>query len=67
VVEILNMFDRATGMTNNVYKSKISFYRMEKEVEIFFKIVFPYKTLDFQEGIKYLGFHLKPNDHRKLD
>jgi hypothetical protein len=65
--DILNMFHRATGMTINVQKSTIYFYRMEEEVEAFFKIVFPYKTLEFQEGIKYHGFHLKPNDHRKSD
>jgi hypothetical protein len=40
---------------------------MEEEVEALFKIIFLYKTLDFQEGIKCLGFHLKQNDQQKSD
>ena len=28
---------------------------------------FPTPVSDLQEGIKYLGFHLKPNDYRKSD
>jgi hypothetical protein len=67
LAEISSMFHRAIGITINVHKSTIYFYWMEEELEAFFKIVFPYKTLDFREGIKYLGFHLKPNDHWKSD
>jgi hypothetical protein len=63
--EILNVFHLATSMTINVQKSTISFTWMEEEVEDYYKAFFPYTTLDFQEGIKYLGFQLKPNDYRK--
>lgn len=28
---------------------------------------FPFQLVDMEEGIKYLGFILKPNDYRKID
>jgi hypothetical protein len=54
-------------MIINVHKSTVSFYRMEAGTKDFFKSLFPFEILNFQEGIKYLGFHLKPNDYRKSD
>jgi hypothetical protein len=47
------------------HKSTLSFTGMEAALKAHYKQIFPFMTIDFSEGIKYLGFHLKPNDYRK--
>jgi hypothetical protein len=32
-----------------------------------YKSLFPFELVDFDKGIKYLGFHLKPNCYKKVD
>ena len=39
----------------------------DPEVKIYISSLFPYKMHNLNEGFKYLGFHLKPNGHRKDD
>jgi hypothetical protein len=52
-------------MIINAHKSTISFTVMEVEVLDFYQSLFPFPTMDFSEGIKYLGFQLKSNDYQK--
>ena len=40
---------------------------MEEEVEISFHEPFPYPYFSLDDGIKYLGFRLKPNCYKKED
>jgi len=40
---------------------------MEATTEAHYRHIFPFPTTEFSEGIKYFGFHLKPNDYRKDD
>jgi hypothetical protein len=54
-------------MQINGKKSTIYFHLMEdQEVEVY-KVIYPFDVNPFDEGIKYLGFHLKPNNYRKVD
>ena len=49
------------------FRSSISLDRVEEEdIRTILKI-FPFSQVDFQEGVKYLCFLLKPNDYRKND
>ena len=63
----LLLFKQATGMEINEQKSSITFSSMEYEEIIYFLERLPFQVLDIEEGIKYLGFLLKPNDYRKTD
>jgi hypothetical protein len=54
-------------MIINAHKSTIFFTSMEVEAVYFYQSLFPFSTLDFLEGIKYLGFQLKANDYRKVE
>jgi hypothetical protein len=40
---------------------------MQNEEEELYKVIFPFDVKTFDEGLKYLGFHLKPNNYRKSD
>jgi hypothetical protein len=50
-----------------VQKSTLSAHLMEEEELGVYKEFFPYETNPFDEGLKYLGFHLKPNNYKKED
>lgn len=54
-------------MILNKRKSTISCLNLEAEDEIYIQSKLPYSTLDFDYGIKYLGFHLKPKNYIKED
>jgi hypothetical protein len=62
---ILDLFSRATGMLINSTKSTLSTHLMEPEEVQFYKGIFPYLENPLDEGLKYLGFHLKPNFYTK--
>jgi len=64
---MLKLFQGATRMVINVQKSTLSFTGMETTSETHYRHLFPFPTIDFSKGIKYLGFHLKPNDYWKND
>jgi len=40
---------------------------LEKKKERQCKQILPYTFVPFDNGVKYLGFHLKPNDYRFRD
>jgi hypothetical protein len=54
-------------MQINFQKSTLSFSEMEREEEEIYQMLFPFTIHDFSEGLKYLGFHLKPNNYLKED
>jgi hypothetical protein len=64
---ILDLFSRATGMQINSSKSTLSTHFMDPEEVLIFKALFPFAKKPIDEGLKYLGFHLKPNSYTKSD
>ena len=40
---------------------------MEDNEVRYYKSIFPYPSLNLDDGKKYLGFHLKPNKYMKKD
>jgi hypothetical protein len=67
LVEILNLFSSAMRMQLNIQKSTLTTLEMGREEEETYKNFFPYTAHDILEGLKYLGFPLKPNNYRKED
>jgi len=65
--EILNLFSKATGMEVNFRKSTISTNLMSEGEIDRIKAYFPFETKSIDDGLKYLGFHLKPNNYKKED
>ena len=67
VVEGLNLVQVAAGMVVNIDKSTITCSNLtEKEIQRLANRL-PYRTLDIDDGLKYLGFYLKPNAYLKAD
>jgi hypothetical protein len=54
-------------MEVNVKKSPINFNVLNAKSETLLKALFPFRHFDLQEGLKYLGFILKPNRCGKGD
>jgi hypothetical protein len=54
-------------MLINNQKYTLSATGMEEAELAIYKSLFPYPILDFNEGIKYLGFYLKPNCYIKYN
>jgi hypothetical protein len=67
LANILSIFRSTTGVQINIQKSTLSFSEMEREEEEIYQMLFPFTFQDFLEGLKYLGFHLKPNNYLKKD
>jgi hypothetical protein len=65
--EILELYCCATRMNVNLGKSTISCYRIDEEDRDYFLNLFPYKRVDMDEELKFLGFYLKPNCYLKQD
>jgi len=59
--EVLDLYYTATGMEINLEKSTLSFYEVSEEDCRVLSYLFPYQQIDFNLGLKYLGFVLKPN------
>jgi len=64
---LINLFSKATGMQINEGKSTLSINVMGEEDITFCKTIFPFEVKYLEVGMKYLGFHLKPNCYHKLD
>jgi hypothetical protein len=64
---ILDLFGKATGMEINRRKSTLSIHKMEREEVELYLGLFPFEKKGLDEGLKYLGFHLNPNNYRKGD
>ena len=65
--ELLTLFCKATGMQINFQKSTITTLNLEEEVLRTFLELFPFQHFSLDDGIKYLGFRLKPNCYKKED
>jgi hypothetical protein len=48
-------------MTINLEKSMIFLWGITKQEKNYITQIFPYQLVDLDLGLKYLGFHLKPN------
>ena len=64
---VINLFKIATGMMINFQKSFVSFFRIEDTDLRYMMGFFPIQAMEISEGIKYLGFFIKPNGYRKSD
>lgn len=63
----ISLFKVAIGMQVNLQKSTLSLNNL-RETHIQYLIsLFPLPTKELSEGLKYLGFLLKPNDYKKTD
>jgi hypothetical protein len=60
--EGLTLFNIATGMRINAQKSSILFSQTTEERTRYYLDLLPFQTHNLEEGLKYLGFHVKPND-----
>ena len=65
LMEGLTLFKLATSMIINTQNSNILFSRIEDEDIRHYLYLLPFLTQTLEEGLKYLGFHLNPNDYRK--
>jgi hypothetical protein len=54
-------------MRINERKSTLSVHNLEEEELDYYRSLYPYEVKDFDAGLKYLGFHLKPNCYKKED
>jgi hypothetical protein len=54
-------------MLININKFSIPFTRLEDKEVHYFSQIFPFQRIDNENVLKYLGFHLKPNDYGKKD
>jgi hypothetical protein len=51
----------------NEGKYMMSIQNLEEEEIESYMTLFPFEVRDFDDGIKYLGFHLKPNNYKNID
>ena len=61
--KILQIFCRPTGMIPNSNKSTIIMTRCSIREQGITSALFDYVPNNIEVGLKYLGFHLKPNDY----
>jgi hypothetical protein len=54
-------------MEINNQKSSITLSNLSEEDSLLISTRLPFRVFDLDEGLKYLGFQLKPNDYRKTD
>jgi len=67
LVADMDLFKKSTGMMINVAKSNMVI-TLVSEADLHYMVSkFSFMAQNFDEGIKYLGFHLKPNAYRKDD
>jgi len=65
--EGLNLLQIVAGMLVNIEKSTISCSNLSEQEIQRILLSLPYRLLDLDEGLKYLGFFLKPNSYLKAD
>jgi len=51
----------------NGKKSSLSTHLIEEEEVGYYKEYLPFESNPFDEGLKYLGFHQKPNRYKNKD
>jgi hypothetical protein len=65
--EILDLYFVATGMEINMGKSALYTYGLNDSLSTRIERIFSFQHLDFEGGLKYLGFILKPNNYGNKD
>ena len=65
--EILDLFSKDTGMDFNVGKSNLTTHLLRVEERLELNRLFSFNPAGLDSGLKYLGFHLKPNKYQKSD
>jgi hypothetical protein len=65
--ELLDLYCKVACMEINMNKSLMSFNNLIDDIKAQAKIIFPMKTCVLDQGVKYLGFFLKPNDYEYED
>jgi hypothetical protein len=60
-------FFKATCIIINLNNSIISMCGITEQEQGYFSHLFPYQEIELDEGLDYLGFHLKPNLYYKGD
>jgi hypothetical protein len=65
--EGLLLFKHATGMEINSHKSSVTLSSLSGEESHYIYMRLPFRVFDLDEGLKYLGFQMKPNDYWKTD
>ena len=65
IVEILALFSFATGMEINERKSRLTTHRLDATEVGHATHCFPFIWATLEDGLKYLGFFLKPNKYLK--
>jgi hypothetical protein len=65
--EGLILFKQATCMVINEQKSSITLSYLDGGESLYISTRLPFRVFELDEGLKYLGFQLKPNDYRKTD
>ena len=63
----LVLLKRSSGMKINEEKSNITCANLETMEIAYIISRIPFQVLELNDGLKYIGFYLKPSDHRKLD
>jgi hypothetical protein len=67
IKKILDIYCKATVMEVNMTKSLMLFNVLEEEVKMQVLNLFPMNYVELDQGVKYLGFKLKPNDYKYVD
>ena len=67
ISEILALFSTVTRMEINDGKSTLTTHCMDNEEVRHASVIFPFIRASLDEGLKYLGFLLKPNNYLKED
>jgi len=60
-------FGKVTRMKINERKSSISVLNLDEVKIRHYQTMFPFKMIELDIGLKYLGFQLKPNYYKKED
>lgn len=64
---ILKLFCTTTSMKVNSKKSTINCSYLQDNIADSFVQLFLFSPVDLNEGLKYLGFYIKPNGYRSKD
>ena len=67
LAEILPLFSYTTGMEINERKSTFTTHRLDAAEVGHVAHCFPFIKVPLEDGLKYLGFYLKPNNYLKKD
>jgi len=65
--DLLDLFCSSTGMVINHAKSILLLFGLEDHLSARMEMIFNFQHLGFNDGFKYLGFNLKPNNYGKED